>query len=73
MEAGTNFQILSLILQIKLQNRLLGSTQTRCSAQNCAGYASLWMLSKLIFQCFSYLTIYRETGTRSSGFATQFR
>jgi len=33
MEAGTNFQILSLILQIKLQNRLLGFAQTQHTAQ----------------------------------------
>ena len=35
-QAGTNSQFLNQILQIRIQKRLLGFSQTRHSAQNCA-------------------------------------
>ena len=37
---GTNSRFLNLILQIRLQKRLLGFAQTRYSAQNCADCVS---------------------------------
>ena len=39
-QAGTNSQFLNQILQIRIQKRLLGFSQTRHSAQNCADRAS---------------------------------
>ena len=36
---GTNLQFLNPILQIRIQKRLLGFAQTRCSAQECASFA----------------------------------
>ena len=36
---GTNSRFLNLILQIRLQKRLLGFAQTRYSAQECASSA----------------------------------
>ena len=36
---GTNSRFLNQILQIRLQKYLLGLTQTRCSAQECASFA----------------------------------
>ena len=44
--AGTNSQFLNLIFQIGIQKHLLGFAQTRCSAQNRAGCASLRTLNK---------------------------
>ena len=46
---GTNSQSLNLILQVRLQKYLLGLTQTRYSAQNCADCASSLTLNKQIF------------------------
>lgn len=40
------------LFNLRFKKLLLGFAQTRCSAQNCAGYASLWMLNKLIFSIF---------------------
>ena len=39
-QVGTNSQFLNQILQIRIQKRLLGFSQTRYSAQNCADRAS---------------------------------
>jgi len=48
-QAGTNSQFLNQILQIRIQKRLLGFSQTRHSAQNCAGYTFPLIPNKQIF------------------------